>query len=170
HLLVEATKLALADRDRYVTDPSAMTIAPERLLDDRWVDDRAAAIDRGSASNPEPGRPATGGTASMCAADADGMCVSLIQSNYVGFGSGVHVPGWGINLQNRGGYFSLDPAHVNAIAPRKRTMHTLIPALALRDGRPWLVFGTMGGDGQAQTHLQILTRVAGDGADPQEAI
>ena len=98
------------------------------------------------------------------------MYVSLIQSNYMGFGSGVTVPGWGINLQNRGSSFSLDPAHVNAIAPRKRTLHTLIPAMALRDGRPWLVFGTMGGDGQAQTHLQLLVRIVDDGFDPQAAI
>ena len=170
HLLIEATKLALADRDAHVTDPAAMTIDPARLIADAFVDQRAAVIDRAKASVPEPGRPAAGGTAYMCAADADGMCVSLIQSNYVGFGSGVHVADWGINLQNRGGYFSLDPNHVNVIAPRKRTMHTLIPALALRDGKPWLVFGSMGGDGQAQTHLQLLTRIVDDAADPQEAI
>ena len=80
------------------------------------------------------------------------------------------MPDWGINLQNRGAYFSLDPGHVNVIAPRKRTLHTLIPAMALRDGRPWLVFGSMGGDGQAQTHLQLLTRIVDDGEDVQRAI
>jgi len=170
HLLIEATKLALADRDRYVTDPKAMTIAPEQLIDDEWISARAATIDPSIALRPDPGRPAPGGTAYMCAADATGMCVSLIQSNYVGFGSGVHVPEWGINLQNRGGYFSLDPGHVNVIAPRKRTMHTLIPALVLRGGEPALVFGSMGGDGQAQTHLQLLTRIVDDGDDPQQAI
>ena len=170
HLLIEATKLALADRDAYVTDAAAMTIDPATLLGNEFIDKRVAAIDRAKASSPEPGRPAIGGTAYMCAADADGMCVSLIQSNYVGFGSGVHVADWGINLQNRGGYFSLDPDHVNVIAPRKRTMHTLIPALALRDGVPWLVFGSMGGDGQAQTHVQLLTKIVDDGIDLQEAI
>ena len=88
----------------------------------------------------------------------------------MGFGSGVTVPGWGINLQNRGASFSLDPRHVNVIAPRKRTMHTLIPATALRGGVPWLVVGTMGGDGQAQPHLQLLARIVHDGLDVQAAI
>jgi gamma-glutamyltranspeptidase / glutathione hydrolase len=170
HLLIEAMKLALADRDAFVSDPAAMTIDARDLLEGDRIARHAAQIDPSTAGSPPPGAAAIGGTAYMCAADSDGMCVSLIQSNYVGFGSGVHVPGWGINLQNRGGYFSLDPAHVNVIAPRKRTMHTLIPAMALRDGKPWLVFGTMGGDGQAQTHLQVLTRMIDDGTDPQEAI
>ena len=106
----------------------------------------------------------------MCAADAEGMCVSLIQSNWEGFGSGVTVPGWGINLHNRGQYFSLDPSHPNVIGPGKRTLHTLIPAMATREGRPWLVWGTMGGDGQAQTHLQLLARIVDDGEDVQRAI
>jgi len=170
HLLVEAMKLALSDRDRFVSDPAAMTIPAGRLLERAWIAERGASIDASKAGKPPIGRPARGGTAYMCAADSSGMCVSLIQSNYVGFGSGVHVPGWGINLHNRGGYFSLDPSHVNAIEPRKRTLHTLIPAMVLRDGKPWLVFGTMGGDGQAQTHLQLLTRIIDDGAGPQEAI
>jgi gamma-glutamyltranspeptidase/glutathione hydrolase len=106
----------------------------------------------------------------VCTADADGMIVSLIQSNWMGFGSGLTVPGWGINLHNRGAAFSLDPAHVNAIAPAKRTLHTLIPALVLRESRPWLAFGTMGGHGQAQTHVQLLARFVDDGEDLQRAI
>lgn len=170
HVLIEATKQALADRDAYVSDPDAMTLPADRLLADDWVASRRARIDPARAAEPPPGRPARGGTAYLCAADADGMLVSLIQSNYAGFGSGVTVPGWGINLQNRGGYFSLDPGHVNVIAPRKRTMHTLIPAMAFRGGEPWLVFGTMGGDGQAQTHLQLVARIVDAAADPQDAI
>src|SRR5207244_8470221 len=110
------------------------------------------------------------GTAYMCAADRAGMLVSLIQSNWQGFGSGVTVPDWGINLHNRGTYFSLDPGHPNVIAPRKRTLHTLIPAMAMPDGRPRLVFGTMGGDGQAQTHVQLLARIVDDGEDIQRAV
>src|SRR5262249_29616352 len=106
----------------------------------------------------------------LCAADRDGLLVSLIQSNYMGFGSGVTVPGWGINLHNRGAYFSLDPLHANVIAPRKRTLHTLIPGMAFREGKPWLVFGTMGGDGQAQFHLQLMVRMVDDHEDPQLAI
>jgi gamma-glutamyltranspeptidase/glutathione hydrolase len=98
------------------------------------------------------------------------MLVSMIQSNWLGFGSGITVPGWGINLHNRGNFFSLDPAHANVIAPRKRTLHTLIPAMALRDGVPWLVFGSMGGDGQAQNHVQLLARIVDDGEDIQRAI
>src|SRR6266511_1979011 len=125
---------------------------------------------RSWASNPLPGRARVGGTAYMCVADAGGMFVSLIQSNWMGLGSGITVPDWGINLQNRGSYFSLDPSHVNVIAPRKRTLHTLIPAMAVRDDRPWLVFGSMGGDGQAQTHLQLLTGIIDDGVDVQRAI
>jgi gamma-glutamyltranspeptidase/glutathione hydrolase len=94
----------------------------------------------------------------------------LIQSNYMGFGSGVTVPEWGMNLQNRGAYFSLEPSHANVVAPRKRTLHTLIPAMVLRDGRPWAVFGTMGGDGQAQTHVQLMVRMVDDAEDPQRAV
>jgi gamma-glutamyltranspeptidase/glutathione hydrolase len=171
HLLIEAMKLALADRDAFVSDPATPGAVPvEVLASEAWAEVRAAGIDPASARDPRPGRAAIPGTAYLCAADGDGMMVSLIQSNYMGFGSGVTVPGWGINLQNRGAYFTLDPGHVNAIAPRKRTLHTLAPAMALRDGDPWMVFGAMGGDGQTQTHLQLLVRMVIDGQPPQEAI
>jgi gamma-glutamyltranspeptidase/glutathione hydrolase len=170
HLLIEAIKLALADRNEYVTDPEHMDLPAETLASPEWGADRARAIEHDRAARPQPGRKAVGGTIYLCAADGDGMLVSLIQSNYAGFGSGVTVPEWGINLQNRGASFSLDPAHVNAIGARKRTMHTLMPAMARRDDRPWLVFGTMGGDGQAQTHLQLLTRIIDDGEDLQRAV
>jgi len=170
HLMIEAVKLALADRNRFVTDLDHMKIAPNTLASAPWVAERVQAFDPQAAGRPAPVPAARGGTAYLCAADRDGMLVSLIQSNYQGFGSGVTVPRWGINLQNRGAFFSLDPEHANAIAPRKRTLHTLIPALALRDGRPWLVFGSMGGDGQAQTHVQLLARIIDDGRDPQTAI
>jgi gamma-glutamyltranspeptidase/glutathione hydrolase len=170
HLMLEAVKLALADRDAYVTDPDAMSIDPSSLLTDEWIDKRRGAIDptRAAALRRQPGPD--GGTAYLCASDADGLLVSLIQSNFTGIGSGVHVADWGINLQNRGSSFSLDPAHVNAMAPAKLPMHTLVPTLSLRDGKPWLVFGSMGGQGQIQTHVQVLTRVAVDGEDPQVAI
>lgn len=170
HILIEAMKLALADRDTYVTDIDHMTLDPAELASKAWADERRDRIDPDRASTPVPGRSAVGGTVYLCVADADGMLVSMIQSNFAGFGSGVTVPGWGINLQNRGAYFSLDPQHVNVIAPAKRTLHTLMPAMAFRDGSPWLVFGTMGGDGQPQTHLQFLTRVIDDGDDIQAAI
>jgi gamma-glutamyltranspeptidase/glutathione hydrolase len=170
HLLIEAIKLALADRDDFVTDPAAMRISAQTLASAGWANERAPRIDPAVASDPVPGNAAAGGTAYVCAADRAGMCVSLIQSNYMGFGSGVTVPGWGLNLQNRGAMFSLDPSHINVVAPRKRTLHTLIPAMALRDSRPWLVFGTMGGDGQAQTHLQLLARIVDDREDIQRAV
>jgi gamma-glutamyltranspeptidase/glutathione hydrolase len=170
HVLLEGMKLALSDRSAHVTDPEHMRIDPAELVSKEWAKARRADLDPSRASSPVTARAAVGGTIYLCAADEAGMLVSLIQSNYAGFGSGVTVPEWGINLQNRGSYFSLDPDHVNVIAPRKRTMHTLMPAMAFRDGAPWLVFGTMGGDGQAQTQLQFLTRVVDDGADVQQAI
>ncbi|HCP74521.1 MAG TPA: gamma-glutamyltransferase, partial [Ktedonobacter sp.] len=112
----------------------------------------------------------TGDTVYLCAADKEGNVVSLIQSNYMGFGSGVVVDDTGIVLQNRGAYFSLDPTAANALAPAKRTLHTLIPSIALRNGRPGMVFGAMGGDGQPQTHLQVYTAVARFGLNIQQAI
>ena len=170
HLMVEAVKCALADRDAHVSDPDAMRLPAAALLADAYVDDRRSGIDPERASDPAPGRPQRGGTAYLCAADADGLLVSLIQSNFVGFGSGVFVPEWGINLHNRGASFSLDPGAVNVFAPGKRPLHTLIPALALRDDRPWTVFGTMGGDAQAQVHVQLVSRMVDDGTDVATAI
>jgi len=170
HVLIEATKLALQDRNEYVSDPAAMTVTPEEMLADDWVDERRARIDPQRATTPAPGAAHVGGTAYLCAADADGMLVSLIQSNFMAFGSGVHVPEWGINLNNRGASFTLDPTHVNALAPAKLPMHTLMPAMALRDGEPAIVFGTMGGDSQAQIHVELIAHLIDDDADPQDAI
>ncbi len=169
HVLIEAMKCALADRV-HVTDPDHMTMSVDQLASKEWAASRRATIDTGRAAMMPSGHAAVGGTIYLCAADADGMLVSLIQSNYAGFGSGVTVGGWGINLQNRGAYFSLDADHANVIAPNKRTLHTLIPSMAFKGDDPWLVFGSMGGDGQPQTHLQVYNRVIDDGADIQEAI
>ena len=170
HVLIEAVKLALADRRRYLGDPDTMTIAPERLLRDDWIEARRRDIDparaRAAVAHSEP----DGGTIYMCAADRDGMLVSLIQSNFSGAGSGLRVAEWGLNLHNRGSAFVLDDDHPNAIGPAKMPLHTLIPAMAMRNSRPWLVFGTEGGHGQAQTHTQLLVRMLVDGADPQLAI
>jgi len=170
HLEVEAKKLAFADRAAYLTDPAHMRVDPERLIDPEYLAQRRAFIDPHQAQvSVAPGR-FTGDTIYLCAADRDGNVVSLIQSNYMGFGSGVVVDGAGIVLHNRGAYFSLDPDAANALAPGKRTLHTLIPSMALRDGRPVMVFGTMGGDGQAQTHLQVYTAVERFGLNIQQAI
>jgi len=167
HRLIEAVAAALAERDAHLTDPAHMRLPPDALADPA----RAASIAAGRAA-PVAGAARGGGgdTAYLCAVDGSGLCVSLIQSNYNGFGSGVTVPGYGINLHNRGAYFSLDPDHVNVIAPGKRTLHTLMPALARRNGRPWLVVGTMGADGQLQTQVQLLARLVDDGADPAAAL
>jgi gamma-glutamyltranspeptidase/glutathione hydrolase len=167
HLLIEAVATALAERDAHLTDPAHMRAAPGALADPAHAKAIAAAR---SSPVGRAARGSGGDTAYLCAVDGSGLCVSLIQSNYSGFGSGVTVPGWGINLHNRGANFGLDPAHVNVIAPGKRTLHTLMPAFARRDGRPWLVFGTMGADGQLQTQVQLLARLVDDGADPAAAL
>jgi gamma-glutamyltranspeptidase / glutathione hydrolase len=171
--LIEAVAAALAERDTHLTDPAHMRLPPAVLADPARADAIAAARSSASATAAPAAGAARGGggdTAYLCAVDGSGLCVSLIQSNFNGFGSGVTVPGLGINLHNRGAYFSLDPGHVNVIAPGKRTLHTLMPALARRAGRPWLVFGTMGADGQLQTQVQLLARLVDDRADPAAAL
>jgi gamma-glutamyltranspeptidase/glutathione hydrolase len=170
HLLIEAVKLALQDRNDHVSDPDVMTVTPQMMLADEWIDHRRARIDPQRTITLEPDEARVGGTAYLCTADADGLLVSLIQSNFLAFGSGVHVPEWGINLNNRGSSFTLDPAQVNALAPGKLPLHTLIPAMALRDGKPSMVFGSMGDHSQAQIHVQLLARVVDDAADPQDAL
>lgn len=170
HLQIESVRAAMADRQEHLADPDAMRTSPEQLLAPSRVRDIARGIDPHRAAPWPPGRPAPGGTAYLCAADRDGLLVSLIQSNFVGFGSGVVVPGTGIGLHDRGAHFSLDPDDPAAIAPRKRPMHTLIPGLALRDGEPWLVFGTMGGDGQPQIHQQLLVDLLDRGRSLAEAV
>jgi gamma-glutamyltranspeptidase/glutathione hydrolase len=170
HLLIEALKQALADRDQWVTDAAHMPHPASWLLEDRWISARRAAIDPARAVQPNAGVPQEGGTAYLCAADANGLLVSLIQSNFVHFGSGVHVSERGINLNNRGFSFSLDPSRPNVYAPSKRPMHTLIPAMVLRDGRPALVFGSMGGDAQAAVHIQVLAHIVDGGMHPADAI
>jgi gamma-glutamyltranspeptidase/glutathione hydrolase len=170
HIQIEIVKAALADRDAWISDPDHMPVRASALFADDYVAVRRAAVDPDRASDPAPGHPQPGGTAYLCAADADGLMISLIQSNFAGFGSGVFVPDWGINLHNRGGSFSLDPARINVFAPAKRPLHTLIPALALRDGRPAIVFGTMGGDAQAQVHVQLLSHLVDEGCTPTETL
>ncbi|MBW3562870.1 MAG: gamma-glutamyltransferase family protein [Actinobacteria bacterium] len=169
HLLVEAMRLALADRAAHLADPDAMRVRPAQLLGPSWIRERRARVTTDDVAAVGHGLAGPGDTAYLCAADADGMLVSLIQSNYRGFGSGLTVPGWGLNLHDRGAAFSLDRSAPSVLAPRRQPPHTLIPAMAVREGRPVLVFGTMGGDGQAQTHLQLLDRLT-RGATVDEAI
>jgi gamma-glutamyltranspeptidase/glutathione hydrolase len=170
HVMIEAVKIGLRDRDDHISDPDHMPVPATELFGGPWVERRRSEIDLRRANTPDPVMAQRGGTAYLCAADRDGLLVSLIQSNFLGFGSGVHVPEWGINLNNRGSSFATDASRVNAYAPGKRPMHTLIPAMVLRDGRPDLVFGSMGGDAQIQVHAQVLSKVIDDGADPQAAI
>lgn len=170
HLEVETKKLAFADRETYLTDPAHMPFPAERLIAPDYLHGRAALVDRERAQPTQKPGSFTGDTIYLCAADSDGNVVSLIQSNYMGFGSGLVVDGTGIVLHNRGAYFSLDPERANALAPSKRTLHTLIPSMALRDGKPAVVFGTMGGDTQATTHAQVYTALTRYGLNIQQAI
>jgi gamma-glutamyltranspeptidase len=171
HLGIEAAKLAFADRDRWLTDPDTLEIPVGELLDPRRAARLAASIDPARASRPEPSRnPPGGGTAYLATVDGDGNAVSLIESNYQGFGSCVVDPATGIGYHNRGSYFSLDPDHPNVLAPRKRTLHTLLPGMLLRDGRPWVVAGSMGGDAQPQIHAQLVTSLIDGGVDIAAAV
>ncbi|HUF06410.1 MAG TPA: gamma-glutamyltransferase family protein [Candidatus Binatia bacterium] len=170
HAQVEAVKVAWSERDRCVADPERDLVDPARLLSGehaRWLASRLS-VDR--AQRYTPTNPPGGGTVYLCAADADGMMVSLIESNYMGFGSGIMGGSTGIMLQNRGAYFSLDAAHPNALRPRSRTLHTLMPGMLLRDGQAEVAFGAMGGDGQPQTMVQLVTGLVDDGLDPQATV
>lgn len=170
HLSIEAMKLAFADLYEHHADLEHMRHPPEHLLDDAYLRERAALIRRDQAGDPGHGLPGPSGTVYVTAADASGMMVSLIQSNYMGFGSGVVVPGTGISLQNRGHGFSLRPDHVNLVAGGKRPSHTIIPAFAMNaDGTPQMSFGVMGGPFQSQGHVQMALRVLLYGQNPQAA-
>lgn len=170
HLPIEAVKLAFADLYEHVCDPAGMGDLTARMLDPAYLRSRAKLIDRSIASMPVAGLPAQGGTVYLTAADSEGMMVSFIQSNYHGFGSGVVVPGTGIALHNRGRNFSLIPGHRNQVAPGKRPMHTIIPAFVTRNGKPFASFGVMGGNMQAQGHVQMMRQLVDLGRNPQAAV
>ena len=169
HLQIEAMKLAFADAYRYVSDPATMEFDAGRLLDDGYLERRARAIDPKRASVPLPGEPREGGTVYLTTADANGMMVSYIQSNYMGFGSGVVVPGTGISLQNRGAGFSLAAGHPNLVGPGKRPFQTIIPGFLTKDGQPVMSFGVMGGNMQPQGHAQMVVRIVDYRQNPQAA-
>lgn len=169
HLQVEAIKLAFADVLAEVADPASMRIAPEALLRPEYLQRRAAQIDPGRAGRPLRGLPADGGTVCLATADAGGMMVSFIQSNFHGFGSGVVVPGTGISLNNRGSGFSLEADHPNRVAGGKKPFHTIIPGFVMHQDRPLLAFGVMGAHMQAQGHVQMLTRICDYHQNPQAA-
>jgi gamma-glutamyltranspeptidase/glutathione hydrolase len=168
HLQIEAIKLAFADAWRYVADLDHMVEAkPAALLDRGYLKSRARLIDPKRAQEFGPGTPPKGGTVYLTAADASGMMVSFIQSNYMGFGSGVVVDG--ISLQNRAATFVLQPGHPNCAGPRKRPYQTIIPGFVTREGKPVMSFGVMGGTMQPQGHTQVMVRIADYEQSPQAA-
>ncbi|MFI5444371.1 gamma-glutamyltransferase family protein [Polaromonas sp. UC242_47] len=168
HLQIEAMKLAFADIYKYVAEPSFMAVTPAQMLDASYLASRAKLIDMKKAQDFGAGNPVKGGTIYLTAADEDGMMVSFIQSNYMGFGSGCVEPEFGISLQNRGHGFSLQ-AGANQVAPGKRPFHTIIPAFLTKDGQPVMSFGVMGGNMQPQGHMQTLVRMLDHGQSPQMA-
>lgn len=171
HLQIEVIKLAFADLHAYVADRAYMT-APtvEDLLDPDYLRSRAALLSPDRAQEYGPGAPRNGGTVYLTAADASGMMVSFIQSNYAGFGSGVVVPGTGISLQNRGAGFSLKKGHQNEVGPSKRPFQTIIPGFLMKNSQPKMSFGVMGGPMQAQGHVQMVLRTQLWDQDVQTAI
>jgi gamma-glutamyltranspeptidase len=172
HLMVEAKKLAFADRDRYVCDPAFHPVPVEQLLYKNYAKKQIERIDPAAASQSFAPTDFTGGsdTIYLAVVDRDGNAVSLIQSLFEIFGSCTMVPGTGIILHNRGRGFTLDPNHVNRLEPHKRPYHTLHPAMILKDGRPYIVLGTPGADGQTQTVIQLITSMLEFKANVQEAV
>jgi gamma-glutamyltranspeptidase/glutathione hydrolase len=196
HTMIEAKKIAWADRAKFYADPAFAEIPLAGLLSKKYAAERRKLIDPNHATkkieagNPQDGVGAPprrsvgastrgrassssviddGDTIYMCTADDEGNMVSLIQSNYRGMGSGVVVPGLGFMFQDRGELFSMDPTHANVYAPGKRPFHTIIPGFVLKDGKPWEAFGVMGGGMQPQGHVQVLTNQIDFGLNVQEA-
>ena len=169
HKQIEAIKLAFADGQRYITERSKMTVRVEELLSDAFAAERRKLIGE-TALLPEPGVPPKGGTVYLATADSEGNMVSYIQSNYMGFGSGLVVPGTGIALQNRGHNFSLNPLHDNRLEPGKRTYHTIIPGFLTKGNEAVGPFGVMGGFMQPQGHVQVVMNMVDFQLNPQAAL
>jgi gamma-glutamyltranspeptidase/glutathione hydrolase len=167
HLEIEAMQLAFADLNAHVADPAHMRCTVAQLLDPAHLKARAGRIDFKRAGSHPASRLPSGGTVYLCAADAQGRMVSYIQSNFRGFGSGVVVPGTGISLHNRGSGFVTTAGHPNQVAGGKRPMHSIIPAFLTRDARPVMAFGVMGGNMQAQGHVQMVLRHVAERLNPQ---
>ena len=169
HHQIEALKLAFEDGLAYIADPRRASVPVAELLSEAYARSRHALIGW-EALLPKPGNPYAGGTVYLCTADGEGQMVSYIQSNYMGFGSGLVVPHTGIALQNRGHNFTLDPSHPNRLEPGKRPYHTIIPGFLARDGRAVGPFGVMGGFMQPQGHLQVLSHLLDHQLNPQAAL
>jgi len=169
HLCVEALKLSFLDRNKYLTDPTFSSVPLDQLLSKEYAAQLAQKININYAHQQDTislGQD----TAYAAVVDREGNAVSFIQSLYFEFGSGVVAGNTGVLLQNRGSFFSLDPNHINRLEPHKRTFHTLMPAMACRDGKPAILYGTQGGEGQPQTQTALFTRMVDYGMDPQSAI
>lgn len=170
HVVVEATKQVFADRDKWLTDPDFVKIPTDELLSKEHGIAQAKRIDMTKAADSVKPLNPKGDTVWVGVVDKDGNAVSLIQSIYFDFGSGIVPKGTGVLLQNRGSFFSLDKNNINHLEPRKRTFHTLNAALLTKDGKPFMIYGTMGGEGQPQTQTSIATRVVDFGMSPQDAV
>jgi gamma-glutamyltranspeptidase / glutathione hydrolase len=172
HVQIEAMKLAFADVYRYVAEESSMEVTAAQMLDKSYLKERAKLIDMQRAQDFKAGNPAKGGTIYLTAADENGMMVSFIQSNYMGFGSGCVEPTYGVSLQNRGHAFAVRPGGLNLanlVAPGKRPFHTIIPAFLTKDGQPVMSYGVMGANMQPQGHVQTLVRMLDYAQNPQAA-
>ena len=169
HKQLEAMKLAFADGNRYVADLDYMKAPVETLLSDEYADGRRALIGE-QALTPEPGNPFRGGTIYLCTADGEGNMVSYIQSNYMGFGSGIVIPGTGIALQNRGANFTLDETMENCLGSGKKSLHTIIPGFLMKEGKAVGPFGVMGGFMQPQGHVQVIMNTVDFLMNPQDAL
>jgi gamma-glutamyltranspeptidase / glutathione hydrolase len=169
HLQMEAMKLAFADGLHYISDPKTMNVSVEALLDKHYAKLRSRLI-KGDALAPVVGKPSSSGTVYLATADSDGNMVSLIQSNYMGFGSGIVIPNTGISLHNRGHNFSIDPRSPNVLSPLKRPYHTIIPGFIIKKGEFMGPFGVMGGFMQPQGHLQVITNMIDFDLNPQQAL
>jgi gamma-glutamyltranspeptidase / glutathione hydrolase len=169
HLQIEALKVAFAEAHRHVCDAAHSEMAPEELLAETYLQRRADAIDPYRAASPAPSLPGDHGTVYLTAAGANGLMVSMIQSNYLGFGSGMVVPGTGISLHSRGNAFVTDPSHPNAVGPAKRPYHTIIPGFVTHGGKPLMSFGVMGVHMQPQGQVQLAVRMFCHAQNPQTA-
>src|SRR5436853_4722325 len=170
HAMIEAKKLAWADRAKFYADPDFAKIPLAGLLSKKYAAERRKLIDPNHAAKAvAAGKIDNGDTIYMCTADDEGNMVSLIQSNYRGMGSGIVVPGLGFMFQDRGELFSMEPGHANVYEPGKRPFHTIIPGFVMKGGKPWEAFGVMGGGMQPQGHVQVLTNQIDFGLNVQEA-
>lgn len=169
HKQIEAIKIAFADGLKYIGDPEYMDVKVKDLLSQGYGDERRRLIGE-TALLPEPGKPYGGGTVYLAAADGEGNMVSYIQSNYMGYGSGLVVPGTGISLHNRGNNFNLTEGHVNCLQPGKKPYHTIIPGFLAKDGKPVGPFGVMGAFMQPQGHVQVVMNTVDFGLNPQASL